>query len=157
VNTRLAKLDQGEYAAVILAAAGLRRLGLTERLRSLLPETEFLPAAAQGVLGIQCREADTPLREQLSVLNHAESEARATAERAVSRRLGANCQVPVAAFATLKQDQLNVRGLVASLDGTVMLRAERTGPLSAAFALGVAVGDDLLTQGAAAILQACKR
>jgi hydroxymethylbilane synthase len=155
VNTRLAKLDKGEYAAIILAAAGLIRLGFLDRIRCVLASDEFLPAAAQGVLGIQCREEDTTVRQLLAPLNHATSFVCATAERAVSRRLGANCQVPVAAFAAVKQGQLFLRGLVANRDGSIILRAERYGALDEAVALGLAVGDDLLSQGAEALLQSC--
>jgi hydroxymethylbilane synthase len=155
VNTRLAKLDKGEYAAIILAAAGLKRLGFLDRMNCVLTSDQFLPAAAQGVLGIQCREEDTALRELLAPLNHAASFTRAIAERAVSRRLGANCQVPVAAFAEVKKGQLFLRGLVANRDGSIILRAERQGALVDAETLGMAVGDDLLSQGAEAILQSC--
>jgi hydroxymethylbilane synthase len=155
VNTRLAKLDKGEYAAIILAVAGLKRLGFLDRIRCVLASDEFLPAAAQGVLGIQCREEDTAVRQLLAPLNHAMSFLCATAERAVSRRLGANCQVPVAAFAEIKQGQLFLRGLVANCDGSIILRAERYGALNDAETLGGAVGDDLLCQGAEAVLQSC--
>jgi hydroxymethylbilane synthase len=157
VNTRLAKLDSGEYAAIILAAAGLRRLGFLDRIQSVLTSDQFLPAAAQGVLGIQCREDDSAVCELAAGLNHSQSYTIATAERAVSRRLGANCQVPVAAFAEIQQDKLFLRGLVANRDGTIILRAERYGDLHEAEKLGFLVGDDLLSQGAAAVLKSCER
>lgn len=155
VNTRLTKLDNGEYAAIILAAAGLRRLGFFDRIRCVLAIDRFLPAPGQGILGIQCREEDSELQQLIAILNHSNSYRCATAERVVSRRLGANCQVPVAAFAEIKQDELFLRGLVANRDGSIILRAERSGGLDEGTALGLAVGDDLLNQGAEAVLTSC--
>jgi hydroxymethylbilane synthase len=157
VNTRLAKLDSGEYAAIILAAAGLQRLGFHDRIRCVLPSERFLPAAAQGVLGIQCREADADVQQIIATLNHLPSYICATAERAVSRSLGANCQVPVAAFAEIQDGKLFLRGLVLNRDGSVVLRAERRGELREAENLGLHVGEDLLSQGAAAVLKSCEK
>jgi hydroxymethylbilane synthase len=157
VNTRLARLDEGEYAAIILAAAGLRRLGFLKRINCILSAEEFLPAAGQGVLGIECRQEDIVVQTLVATLNDPLSHACALAERAVSRCLGANCQVPVAAFAEIQNNQLWLRGLVSSVDGKIVLRAEGRGVLAEAENLGVAVGNDLLNQGAAAILKACAR
>ena len=156
VNTRLTKLDNDEYAAIILAAAGLKRLGLFDRIRCVLTIDQFLPAAGQGILGIQCREEDSELQQLIATLNHPISYARATAERAMSGRLGANCQVPVAAFSVVKQDKLFLRGLVANRDGSIILRAESSGSLDKATALGFSAGDDLLNQGAEDVLKSCK-
>lgn len=157
VNTRLARLDSGEYSAIILAAAGLRRLGFLQRINHVLTSDQFLPAAGQGILGIECRQDDVATQAIVATLNDPIGQACAVAERAVSRCLGANCQVPVAAFAEVQNDELWLRGLVASMRGDVVLRAERRGALHDAENLGVAVGNDLLDQGAEAILKACLR
>lgn len=152
VNTRLAKLDRGEYAGILLAAAGLIRLGFENRIRSFLSLEQSLPAAGQGVLGIECREGDTGTLAFINPLNHAESSACVTAERAMCRRLGGGCQVPVAAFADMKDGKIRLRGLVARVDGTLILRAEYSDKVENAELLGKKVAEDLLSQGAQEIL-----
>ncbi len=152
VNTRLAKLDAGEYDAIILAAAGLIRLGFAERIRSRLSHEDCLPAGGQGAVGIECRTADTAIRQLLEPLQDADTADRVIAERALNRRLQGGCQVPIACYAVLEGDQLWLRGLVGQPDGTLMLRAEARAHRSAAEALGVQVAEALLEQGAGEIL-----
>lgn len=152
LDTRLAKLDRGDYAAIVLAAAGLRRLGLAERIRAVLPATLSLPAAGQGALGIEILADRSDLRDWLSPLACGETTACALAERAVSRALGGSCQVPLAAYAELRNGRLHLRALVAEPDGGRILRAETEGVPDAAEALGADVARDLLDQGADEIL-----
>lgn len=152
VNTRLAKLDRGEYAGILLAAAGLIRLGFEDRIRTFLSLEQSLPAAGQGVLGIECREGDAETLALINPLNHTESAVCVTAERAMCRRLGGGCQVPVAAFAEMKDDKIRLRGLVARVDGTLLLRAEYSDKAENAESLGKTVAEDLLSQGAQEIL-----
>jgi len=153
VNTRLAKLDAGEYDAIILAAAGLIRLGFGERIRSSISVDESLPAGGQGAVGIECRTTDSELHALLECLNHAPTATRVVAERALNKRLNGGCQVPIACYAVLEGDQLWLRGLVGQPDGTVLLRAEGRAPAADAEALGVQVAEALLDQGAEQILQ----
>jgi hydroxymethylbilane synthase len=152
LDTRLAKLDRGDYAAIVLAAAGLRRLGLAERIRAVLPVDLSLPAAGQGALGIEILADRTDLRGWLAPLACGETTACALAERAVSRALGGSCQVPLAAHAVLEGGRLRLRALVAEPDGSRVLRAETSGAPEAAETLGATVARDLLGQGADAIL-----
>jgi len=152
LQTRLGKLDRGEYDAIVLAAAGLRRLGLTDRIRMLLAPEDSLPAAGQGALGIEIRADRNDLRAVLAPLTHAPTMAQALAERAVSRRLGGSCQVPLAAYAQTQGDSLRLRALVAMPDGSRIIRAERVGPAAQAEALGLAVAEELLQAGAADLL-----
>jgi hydroxymethylbilane synthase len=152
VNTRLACLDRGEFAAIILAAAGLRRLNLQNRISSYLAPEQSLPAAGQGVLGIECRMDDTELHSLLGPLHHVESSLCVVAERAMCRYLGGGCHVPVAAYATMIEKKILLRGLVAHPDGTLLLRAEQIGERDGAAALGIAVAKDLVQQGAEIIL-----
>lgn len=152
VNTRLAKLDRGEYAAIILAAAGLIRLGMHSRIRDYLSIEQSLPAAGQGVLGIECRADDEKTQQLIAPLNHADSYACVTAERALCLRLGGGCQVPVAAFAQIQQDDIVLRGLVARVDGSLILRAQYTEKREHAVMLGTKTAEDLLSQGAEEIL-----
>jgi len=154
VNTRLAKLDAGEYDAIILAAAGLIRLGFGERIRSSIGVDESLPAGGQGAVGIECRTTDSELHALLECLNHAPTATRVVAERALNKRLNGGCQVPIACYAVLEGEQLWLRGLVGQPDGTVLLRAEGRAPAADAEALGVQVAEALLDQGAEQILQA---
>jgi hydroxymethylbilane synthase len=154
VQTRLRKLDEGQYAAIILAASGLKRLGLGERIRYVISSDDSLPAVGQGALGIECRADRTDLKEMLAPLYHANTAACVLAERAMSRTLQGSCQVPLGGFAELAGDQLRMRGFVATPDGKRMLRAERNGPASDPEALGKAVAEDLLAQGAGEILDA---
>ncbi|GGE47171.1 porphobilinogen deaminase [Halopseudomonas oceani] len=154
VNTRLAKLDAGEYDAIILATAGLMRLGFGERIRYSMPPEESLPAGGQGAVGIECRSGDTELQALLSKLNDEDSALRVRAERALNTRLNGGCQVPIACYAERENGQLWLRGLVGDPDGQRMLRAEASGPENDPETLGIAVAEDLLAQGAQAILDA---
>ncbi|MBQ56632.1 MULTISPECIES: hydroxymethylbilane synthase [Pseudomonas] len=154
VNTRLAKLDAGEYDAIILAAAGLIRLGFESRITASISVDDSLPAGGQGAVGIECRTADTEIHALLAPLHHTETAMRVIAERALNKHLNGGCQVPIACYALLEGDQLWLRGLVGQPDGSQLLSAQQRMPATAAEQLGVAVAEDLLQQGAAAILQA---
>ena len=152
VNSRLAKLDGGEYDAILLAAAGLKRLGLQERITTLLPPEQSLPANGQGAVGIECRLDDDELLTLLAPLEHLPTRQRVLAERAMNRALQGGCQVPIGAYAELEGDQLWLRGLVGSPDGRQILHAECRGAASEPEALGQALADQLLAQGAARLL-----
>jgi hydroxymethylbilane synthase len=154
VNTRLAKLDAGEYDAIILAAAGLIRLGFERRIRSSISVEDSLPAGGQGAVGIECRSADKAIHALLAPLHHRDTALRVSAERALNKRLNGGCQVPIACYAVLEGEQLWLRGLVGQPDGSLLLRAESRAPALDAEQLGVRVAETLLEQGAAAILQA---
>lgn len=154
VNTRLAKLDAGEYDAIILAAAGLIRLGFAARIRASISVDDSLPAGGQGAVGIECRTADAEIHALLAPLHHADTALRVTAERALNKHLNGGCQVPIACYAVLEGEQLWLRGLVGQPDGGLLLRAQSRGPASSAEQLGVHVAEALLAQGAADILQA---
>lgn len=153
VNTRLAKLDAGEFDAIILATAGLLRLEMEDRIRLRIPDTLSLPAGGQGAVGIECRTDDGELHQLLAPLHHHQSALCVTAERAMNRHLEGGCQVPIACYAQLRgDDSLYLRGLVGAVDGSIILRAELSGSADAAEALGIAVAQSLLAQGAARIL-----
>ncbi len=153
VNTRLAKLDQGDFDGIVLAAAGLKRLGLESRIAQFLAPEWSLPAAGQGAVGIECRLADQAILERLAPLHHLATAQQVSAERAMNRALEGGCQVPIGAFALHEPDgQLWLRGLVASPDGTRQIRAETRGPVERAEALGQALAESLLNQGADRIL-----
>ncbi|WP_407851059.1 hydroxymethylbilane synthase [Bordetella petrii] len=152
LDTRLGKLDRGDYAAIVLAAAGLQRLGLQARIRCLLDPDQSLPAAGQGALGIEIRDDRDDLRAWLAPLACADTTACVVAERAVSRALGGSCQVPLAAYAQIAGDTLSLRALVASPDGARVVRCQHAGPASEAQAIGEAAARELLADGAAAIL-----
>ena len=154
VNTRLAKLDNGDYDAIILAAAGLERLGFDDRISQLFVPDQMLPAAAQGVVGIECLEEATELRAVLAQLNHATSVQTTLAERAIARVLEASCQSPVATYAVVDGDALTVSALVAMPDGSESIRDSVGGNVSDAEALGEKLAGRLLERGAAALLQA---
>ena len=154
VNTRLAKLDAGEYDAIILASAGLKRLGMTERITVCLDTSTSLPAIGQGAIGIECRKDDSDTNFILKSLHDEQTSIRIIAERAMNARLQGGCQVPIAGFAEIQGGQLVMRGLVGSPDGTLLYRAERQGTLAQAEEIGIAIADDLLAQGANKILQA---
>ena len=154
VNTRLAKLDTGEFDALILAAAGLVRLGFVERIREYLPPAFSLPAIGQGAIGIECRRDDAFCNALLQNLHDPATGDCVAAERAMNARLQGGCQVPIAGFAELHGEQIHLRGLVGTPDGQTVLYAERHGLRHDSVALGVAVAEDLLAQGAARILQA---
>ena len=154
LDTRLGKLDRGDYHAIILATAGLERLGLNERIRRNLTPEESLPAAGQGALGIEIRDDRDDIREWLRPLTCPVTLACVTAERAVSRVLGGSCQVPLAAYAEVHGSEVHVRALVASPDGRQMIRSEERGPLANAEQIGVAAARKLLDNGARPILDA---
>jgi hydroxymethylbilane synthase len=154
VETRLAKLDRGEYAAIVLAAAGLKRLGLAGRIRSCLSVEDSLPAAGQAALGIECLAARADLVELLQPLQDAECSACVRAERAVNLSLGGSCTIPLGAFAEMAGRMLKLRALVASPDGRRIARAEAVGDASAPEALGLRVADALRREGAEEILAA---
>lgn len=156
VNTRVAMLDQDEYAALILAEAGLNRLGLQERIREVYTPGQILPAAGQGALGIECRSQDEEMLQWIAPLNDAITAHCVTAERAMCKRLGGGCSVPVAAYAVVEEEQILLRGLVAQPDGALVLRAEAVSPFEQADHLGKQVAEDLIQQGALAILEALK-
>ncbi|OHX35487.1 hydroxymethylbilane synthase [Methylomonas sp. LWB] len=153
VNTRLAKLDAGEYDAIILASAGLKRLGLAERITAPLTPEQSLPAMGQGAIGIECRSDDVEIHDYLKVLHDETTSIRVTAERAMNARLNGGCQVPIAGFAEIRGESLALRGLVGSPDGSVLYRAEAASGLADATALGERVADALLAQGADRILR----
>jgi len=155
VQTRLRKLDEGQYAAIILAAAGLKRLGLGERIRTEISSDDSLPAVGQGALGIECRADRQDVIAALQPLHHAETAACVFAERAMSRRLAGSCQVPLGGFAQAQADgTLRMRGFVATPDGSRMLRAEALGTVEDPEYLGEQVAEALLAQGAGEILAA---
>jgi hydroxymethylbilane synthase len=154
VNTRLAKLDAGEYDAIILASAGLKRLGMENRITECLDTDVSLPAIGQGAIGIECRINDPEMNDYLKVLHDTETNIRITAERAMNTRLQGGCQVPIAGFAILQGDQLIMKGLVGAPDGSILYRSERQGTFAQAEQLGQEVADDLLAQGADKILNA---
>jgi hydroxymethylbilane synthase len=163
LDTRLGKLDRGEYAAIILAAAGLKRLGLSERIKSVLSAEMSLPAAGQGALGIEVRSDRQDVIDYLAPLNDPKSALRVIAEREVSRRLGGSCEIPLAAYAQWDEvendPQLHLRALVASTDGIEIIRAEgRANVQNAqdALTLGGKIADDLLSQGAGKLIPALK-
>ena len=152
VPTRLKKLDDGHYDAVILAAAGLKRLGLEDRIRRALPPSESLPAPGQGALGIECLAARSDLADLLAPLNDAATERCVSAERAFSRALSGSCDVPLGAYAELENGSLRLRGFVGAPDGTRIVSGEQAGPADCAEALGAALAERLKAQGAAEIL-----
>ena len=154
VNTRLAKLDNGEYDAIILAAAGLIRLGMAERISECLATDISLPAIGQGAIGIECRTDDAEINAMLASLHDTQTGYCVAAERAMNARLNGGCQVPIAGFAQWQDGQLSMRGLVGSPDGSVLYRSEQSGSQDQAEAIGTAIAEDLLSQGADKILQA---
>lgn len=152
VNTRLKKLDDGEYDAIILAAAGLLRLGFAERIRNFIDTEHSLPAIGQGAIGIECRSDDERINALLAPLHHAPTAARVKAERAMNHRLEGGCQVPIGGHATLEDGELYLRGLVGTVDGSEIVRAEIRGPEADAEQLGTALAEELLAHGAGKIL-----
>jgi hydroxymethylbilane synthase len=157
VNTRLGKLDNDEYDGIILAAAGLLRLEMPERIRSLIDTTDSLPAIGQGAVGIECRSDDERVNALIAPLNDHATQVRVTAERGLNHRLQGGCQVPIAGYAEwLDKQNLRIRALVGSVDGKQIIRAEAQGSADAAWELGVAVAEDLLGQGAEALLAALR-
>jgi hydroxymethylbilane synthase len=158
VDTRLRKLEQGEYDAIILALAGLKRLGKTEWVKQIIPPEIMCPAAGQGALGIEIREGDSATRHHLAFLNDAAARAATSCERALLNRLGGGCQVPIGAFAEVRNDDrngnLHLEAIVAHPDGSRILRESRDGSLEDPEPLGNAVGETLLSRGGDEILEA---
>jgi hydroxymethylbilane synthase len=152
VDTRLRKLEAGEYDAIILAAAGLNRLGKTQLVRQVIPAEVMCPAAGQGALGIEIRAGDSMTRQHLAFLDDAAARATTTCERALLNRLGGGCQVPIGAFAEVRDGRLHLEAIVADPDGSKILRESRDG--SDPVPLGESVGDILLRRGGDAILEA---
>lgn len=158
LDTRLGKLDRGDYAAIILAAAGLKRLGLASRIRAVLAPEDSLPAAGQGAMAIEIRSAradSADLARLLAPLNHADTAQAVTAERKVSKIFGGSCQIPLAAFATVDGEQMRLRAMVATPDGARMASAEASGLAAAPALLGEQVAELLRAQDAAGILASC--
>ena len=156
VNTRLRKLDEAEYDAIILASAGLIRLGFAGRIAQQMDICDSLPAGGQGAVGIELRSDDSAVLSLLQVVHHEPTARRVIAERAMNKRLGGGCQVPIGCYADYVDggETLLLRGLVGNPDGSQILRAEAIAPAAEAEQLGISVAEDLLSQGAAAILAA---
>ena len=154
VGTRLSKLDSGLYDAIILASAGLKRLGLAERIRHTLQPEISLPAVGQGALGLECRATDQAVLDLILPLLHAETDICVRAERAFNAYLEGGCQVPIAGYATLNQGQIHIEGRVGSVDGVTLLKVQLSGAPEQAEQLGVSLAQKLLEQGAGDLLKA---
>ncbi|MGV8923052.1 MAG: hydroxymethylbilane synthase [Thermomonas sp.] len=154
VNTRLAKLDAGDYDAIVLACAGLQRLGFDTRIRARLDAPDWLPAPAQGAISIECRDDDASVARLFAALDDAATRTCVEAERAMNRALHGSCHVPVAGFARLDGETMSLAGLVGSASDGVIVRANARGPADAPDALGIRVGEMLLAQGARALIDA---
>ncbi|MCI5150598.1 MAG: hydroxymethylbilane synthase [Candidatus Electrothrix sp. MAN1_4] len=152
LDTRLRKLDEGEYDAIILAGAGLNRLGMQRRITTLFTTEQMLPAIGQGSLGIELRLADTELLDGLQFMHHRETAVTVAAERAFLLRLEGGCQVPIGGFATLNDNTITLTGLIASLDGKTILKEQLSGPAAEAEKIGVSLAETLLDRGGKAIL-----
>jgi len=152
VGTRLGKLDNGEYDAIILASAGLIRLEMGKRIKQRLPFDQCLPAGGQGAVGIECRTEDIDTLKLIDCLHHQDTAARVLAERAVNAKLQGGCQVPIASFAEIEDEELHLRALVGTVDGTQVIRSEMKGSCHNAEQLGLLVAEDLMEMGAAEIL-----
>jgi hydroxymethylbilane synthase len=156
VATRLRKIDEG-FDAVVLAHAGLKRLGLADKVAQVFSTEEMLPAVAQGALAIEARQDDAETLRRLAPLEDRTTRIQIEAERGFLRKLQGGCQVPIAGHAELKGERVHLRGLVANLDGTVIIRGERSGPASQAAAIGEGLADELLARGAGEILSAIEK
>ncbi|MFA5683363.1 MAG: hydroxymethylbilane synthase [Lysobacteraceae bacterium] len=154
VNTRLAKLDAGDYDAIVLACAGLQRLGFDARIAQRLEAPDWLPAVAQGAIAIECLADDVRIAGLLAALDHHDTRLRVTAERAMNRRLGGSCQVPVAGFCTLQGDRLSLGGCVGDADSGALIAAHAVGGVDDPEALGIEVAERLLAAGAGELLAA---
>ena len=152
VNSRLAKLDAGDYDAIVLACAGLKRLGMADRITLALEPEDMLPAIAQGVIGIECRSDDAAVKALIDPLNHAETGLRTLAERAMNATLAGGCQAPVAGFSVITGDSIELRGLVGWPNGSAIVRGEISGLKGMAVALGEQLARELLERGARPIL-----
>ena len=153
VNSRLQKLDNGEFDAIILASAGLLRLEFDDRIADRIAPEQSLPSVGQGAVGIECRVGDTAIEALIAPLNHNDTNTRLSAERAMNHRLHGGCQVPIAGYAELEGDEIYLRGLVGRPDGSEVVRAQIRGPRDQAEALGVELADQLLNDGADVILR----
>jgi len=153
VGTRLSKLDKGEYDAIVLAAVGLKRLGMAERIREILKPEVILPAIGQGAIGIECRQDDVETIELIAALNDFVTQQQVTAERAMNACLGGGCQVPIAGFAEIDGTGLTLRGLVADVQGKEVIRHSIHGAVESAEELGRQLGNELLARGAERLLQ----
>ena len=156
LDTRLGKLDRGEYAAIILAAAGLKRLGMADRISSFIEPEHSLPAPGQGAMAIEIPSGRKELLELLAPLNHTDTERAVRAERTLSKSFGGSCQIPLAAFATVEHNKMRLRAMVATPDGLRIARAEVNGDAATPEALGQEIALALEAQDASAILAACK-
>jgi hydroxymethylbilane synthase len=152
VGTRLTRLAEGRFDAIILAAAGMKRLGLEEKITEYLPPELMLPAIGQGAIGIECRADDKPTQDLIAPLNDASTARCVLAERAINRRLFGGCQVPIAGHAVLNGDEMHLRALVGSPDGLRMVRGERRCAPANGEDVGVELAEDLLVRGAQGIL-----
>ena len=152
VNTRLKKLDDGEYDAIILAAAGLKRLEFEDRITQFIGTDVCLPAIGQGAVGIECRSDDARVHNLIAPLNDNKTQIRVTAERAMNERLQGGCQVPIAGYAEIEKGLIILRGLVGQVDGKKIIRGDIAGPIDSAAELGVVLAEDLLSRGADKIL-----
>ena len=155
VNTRLRKLDEGQYDAIILAAAGLIRLEMSERIAQFIEPEEMLPANGQGAVGIECRTDDENIKAILAPLECSTTRVRVLAERAMNKALEGGCQVPIGSYGVISQDgaELHLRGLVGAIDGSEMIESEITGPVEQGEALGNKLAQELLSRGADKILK----
>ena len=153
VNSRLQKLDDGEFDAIILASAGLIRLEFNDRIADRIAPEQSLPSVGQGAVGIECRVGDTQIEALIAPLNHHDTHTRLSAERAMNHRLHGGCQVPIAGYAILDNDEIYLRGLVGRPDGSEVVRAQIRGPRDQAEALGTELADQLLNDGADVILR----
>jgi hydroxymethylbilane synthase len=153
VDTRLRKLDEGQYDALILASAGLKRLGLADRITATISIDDMLPAVGQGAVAIESRKDDHETLKVVGNLDHPETRVACLAERSLLRALGGGCQLPIAGYAVVNDDVLNLTGLVASQDGAKVLRDQISGSTDDAEGLGIALGDKLLSRGADSLLQ----
>lgn len=154
VGTRLKKLDRGDFDAIILAAAGAKRLDMESRITAYLHPKVMLPAIGQGAIGIECRGSDSTLLDLIRPLDHGDTHVRIVAERAVNRRLGGGCQVPIAGYAELRDGDLYIRALIGRVDGSEVINGNIGGPPRAAEELGKKLAEDLLSRGGEQILQA---
>lgn len=153
VNTRLTKLDNGDYDAIILASAGLIRLGFEDRIKHNIDTENSLPAIGQGAVGIECREDDPEINELLAPLYHEKTAICVKAERALNERLNGGCQVPIGGFAELIDNQIKLRGLIGYPDGSKIFRSEKLDSIENAESLGISVAEDLLKQGGGKVLE----
>lgn len=153
VNTRLAKLDNGDYDAIILASAGLIRLGFEDRIKHNIDTENSLPAIGQGAVGIECREDDPEINELLAPLYHEKTAICVKAERALNERLNGGCQVPIGGFAELIDNKIKLRGLIGYPDGSKIFRSEKLDSIENAESLGISVAEDLLKQGGGKVLE----